>query len=183
MSAGTNKRNDALPPDDESIQAPARLTELHVQERETSKVAGAPRAWSKLTPIELAYRQGRLGDLDSKDARSRLGAGCQYADLWARAQKAGRDCTAGFDVGRVMGSGVPLTEAQSAALARLVRVEMHLGPKDRMVIRAVCAWGHSPVEAMAMAKMPTDTRVSARLCESMDALADALDRTAKSRRR
>ena len=166
----------------DEIQGPAIVTALHVQDRETSKVAGSPKAWRKISPLENAYLQERLGLIDSDDAKKRLSAGVQYTELWDCAQSHGKDSTARFDLGRSSHPSLPLTERQRAAVARLVQTEMHLGQRDRTIIRAVCAWGHSPSEAMTIAKLPSDTRVSARLCEAMDALSDALERTAKSER-
>lgn len=165
------------------VQSPSLVTPLHVQDRETSKVAGAPRAWRKMTQLEASYQQERLGARDSNDARKRLEAGMTYTELWDCAQSAGRDSTAVFDVGRCMGSGTPISERQRGAITRLVQIEMHLGQRDRTIIRAVCATGHSPAEAIALARLDKDTRVTARFCEAMDALADAIERTAKSRRR
>lgn len=177
-----NARNAVQAPADDCIQTPSRITPLHVCDRETSKVAGAPRAWRKLTELEDAYRLDRLGPQDSNDARSRLCAGATYTKLWDAAQSPGRDSTAAFDfVGG--GQGLPLTEAQRAAISRLVAIEMHLGQRDRTIIRAVCGTGHTPAQAMVLACLPKDTRTSARLCEALDALADAVDRTAKSKRR
>lgn len=167
---------------DDSIQTPSRITPLHVCDRETSKVAGAPRAWRKLTEVEDAFRLDRLGDQDSNEARARLSAGLTYAKLWDCAQGRGQDSTQAFDfVGG--GQGIPLSEAQRAAIQRMVAIEMHLGERDRTIIRAVCGTGHTPAQAIALARLRSDTRVSARLCEALDALADAIDRTAKSRRR
>jgi hypothetical protein len=176
--------NKRLPVDtgeseEQQIQNPAIITPLHVQDRETSKVAGAPRAWRKLSQIENAYKQERLGEIGSNDALKRFDAGNTYADLFDCSQRAGRDSTAGFDVGRSMGSGLPLTEAQARAIQRLIRTEMRLGENDRTIVRAVCAWGYSPKEAIALAKLPNDTRVSARLCEALDTLAIALEYTQK----
>lgn len=169
--------------DHEIVQTPSRITPLHVLDRETSKVAGAPRAWRKMPMLEAAYTQSRLGDKDSHDARKRYNAGTLYTELWDLSQKAGRDSTASFDGRGGMGSGGPLGEAQAAAIQRLVATEMHLGQNDRTIVRAVCAFGYSPIEAMAQACLCKDTRVSARLCEAMDALADALDRTEKRGRK
>lgn len=178
-----SKARKAAHEHDDEIQQPPVLSPLHVQDRETSKVAGAPRAWRKMTQLEAAYMQERLGARDSKAARERLDAGVLYTSLWDLSQKAGRDSTANFDLGRSMGSAGVLTERQSAACARLVAVEMHLGERDRTILRAVCAYGHTPAEAMERARLGKDTRVSARLCEALDALADALDRTEKRGRR
>ncbi len=169
-------------PYDTEIQTPSIITPLHVQDRETSKVAGAPKAWRKLTQIEIAFRQDRFGPQSSKDARDRLGSGQFYTKMWDTAQRAGKDSTEAFEF-LSGGQGLPITEAQQGAIRRLVAIELHLGQRDRTIIRAVCGSGHTPAEAMNAAKLPADTRVTARLCEALDALTDAIERTAKSRPR
>lgn len=181
MRAPASEQKNIDPLDE--TQHPVLITPLHVRDRATSKVAGMPLAWRKMHPIEYMYQQERFGALNSNEAKRRCAAGVLYADIWNCSQKAGRDSTASFDVGRSMGSGVPLTERQTAAIQRLVRLEMLMGENDRTICRAVCWWGHTPVEAMRLAKLGTDTRVSARLCEALDVLADVLERTAKSRGR
>lgn len=180
----TNARK-AVPADttpEEEIQTPSLITPLHRLNRETSTVAGAPRAWRKLTQIEHAYELDRLGPQDSGEARDRKSAGMTFQSLWDTAQAAGKDSTLQMDGGGG-GTGAPLGERQRDAIQRLVQIEMHLGLRDRTIIRAVCAYGHSPKEAMAQAKMPSDTRVTARFCEALDALLDAIERTEKRGRR
>lgn len=167
----------------DETQTPSIITPLHVQDVETSKVAGAPRAWRRMQQLEAAYKQERLGAVDSNVARDRYAAGSLYTKLWDCAQSAGRDSTQNFGSGGYGGSGLPLTEAQRSAIRRLVAIEMHLGQRDRTIIRAVCALGYSPAEAMDQAKLGKDTRVTPRMCEALDALADAVDRTQKSRPR
>ena len=177
------KYREAAPiENDDEIQGPVLVTPLHVQDRETSKVAGAPRAWRKLTQLQYAYKHERLGAIGSKDALRRLDAGETFNHLWNCAQSAGRDSTAGFDAGGCMGCGIPVGEAQARAIQRLVRIEMRLGGNDRTIVRSVCALGYTPAEAMVRAKLGNDTRVTARLCEALDCLADACERTAKSKR-
>lgn len=177
-SIGHTQQETARDDQPADIQGPAKILHLHVQDRETSKVAGAPRAWRKLSQLYNAYQLERLGPLDSGEARSRLTAGEIFTKLWDTAQSAGRDSTQALD-GAGSNGGTPLSEVQRAAIQRLVSIELHLGMRDRAIIRAVCAYGHSPREAMVMAKMPSDTRVTARFCEALDALADAVDRTEK----
>lgn len=169
-------------PGDLEIQGPAIITKLHVQDRETSTVAGAPRAWRKLSQLENAYQLERLGPKDSGGARDRREAGQIFSGLWDTSQAAGKDSTLALD-GAGGTAGIPLSEAQTDAIQRLVQIEMHLGMRDRTIIRAVCAYGHSPKEAMHQARMPMDTRVTARFCEALDALIDAIERTAKRGRR
>lgn len=166
----------------EEIQAPIIVTALHVQDRETSKVAGAPRAWRRMTQLEAAYQQERMGARDSNEARARYSAGATFTRLWDTAQSAGRDSTEAFDFAGG-GQGLPIALAQQDAIRRLVAIELHLGMRDRTIIRAVCAYGHSPAEAIALAKLCKDTRVTARFCEALDALADAIERTEKRGRK
>lgn len=166
----------------DAIEAPVLITPLHVQDRETSKVAGAPKGWRKLEPLEAAYAQDRLGPKDSNAARDRYDAGRMFTRLWDASQSAGRDSTQAFDFCGG-GQGVPLTLAQQSAIRRLVAIELHLGVRDRTIIRGVCAYGHNPSEAMELAKLGRDTRVTPRLCEALDALCDAIERTAKSGKR
>lgn len=181
-NARAQQPSDANACEPDVVVTPSLITAMHVQDRETSKVAGAPRAWRRMSQLEAAYMQERLGARDSNDARRRYEAGNMFTRLWDCAQSAGRDSTAAFDFVGHGGSGIPITIAQQAAIRHLVAIEMHLGQRDRTIIRAVCALGHSPAEAMTLARLCSDTRVTPRLCEALDALAEALDRTQKSRR-
>lgn len=169
---------------EDEVLAPILLTPLHVQDRTLSKVAGSPQGWRKMSIIEHAYQHERLGEKDSNAARDRLSAAVFFTKIWDCAQKAGRDSTASLNAGGYGGSGAPLSEAQQSAIRRLVAIEMHLGRNDRMIVRGVCAWGYTLNEAVHdLAKLQRDTRVSGRVCEALDALADAIERTAKSAKR
>jgi|SRR5215831_3931350 len=179
---GAQKRGmptNAADPLDET-QAPAVITDLHVRDRATSKAAGSPLAWRKRSQIQMAFDQERFGARDSQDALRRFDAGTFYTKLYDASQMAWRDSTAGFES---TGSGdrMPYGEAQGIALARLAAIERHLGKNDLTIGRAVCWYGYSPAEAIRRARLPDDTRISARLCECLDALADAIERTAKSK--
>lgn len=173
---------------EDEVQAPSLITPLHelgrpATDKDMKPITGTS-AWRKLTHLQSAYQHERLGAKDSREALQRLDAGNFFTKMWDCAQKAGRDSTASFDTGRCMGSGLPITEAQRAAIRRLVAIEMRLGQRDRMIIRGVCAWGYSPAEAIkGLAKLGVDTRVTARLCEALDALADAIECTAKRGRK
>jgi hypothetical protein len=65
----------------QDIASPSKITPLHVRSREISKVAGAPRAWKKLSQLQAAYLQERLGPKASDLARDRLAAGNAYTKL------------------------------------------------------------------------------------------------------
>src|SRR4051812_1261217 len=92
-----NTKQQEEAPGLEEIQEPAVITPLHVQTRNLSTAAGAPRAWRKMSQLEACYRQERLGTLRSKEAIDRLNAGVQYTKLWDLSHKGSRDSTAGFD--------------------------------------------------------------------------------------
>lgn len=159
----------------DEIAAPSRIDASFIQDRETSTVAGAPRAWRKRSELQAAYECERLGPKDSADAFNRLTAGNTYTQIWDCSQSAGRDSTAAFDVVRCMGSGIPLTERQATAVRLLVAIEMEMGANDRTIARAVLGLGYTAAEAIRLARLSIDTRVSARLCECLDALASAIE--------
>lgn len=165
--------------DDQPIQGPAVITQLHVQDRETSTVAGAPRAWRRLSQLEHAYHLERLGARDSGEARDRLDAGRTFTTIWDAAYSAGSDSTQAIGSPGVFRK-LPFSERQREALRRLAAIELHLGVRDITILRAVLAHGHSPKEAIALARLCKDTRVTARFCEALDSLADAIERTEKS---
>lgn len=165
------------------VVAPAVITPLHVQDVETSKVVGSPRAWRKLTVMQQAYRQGRLGPIKSECALARVDAANQYTDWWFSSQRASRDSTALLLAGRCGGKGEPASETVREAQARISAIENHLGRNDRAIVRSVCVMGHTIAEAMVVAGLPKETRVSPRLIEAMDALIDAIERTDRRNRR
>lgn len=169
--------------DRDEIATPSLITPLHKKDRVLKHYAGSPSAWRKMTQLEHAYQQERLGAKGSKAAYRRLCAGNQYTELWDCAQTAGRDSTANFDLGRSMGSGTPLSEAQRDAIRDLVTIEMRLGRNDRTIIRSVCGTGHSPSDAMKLAGLCTDTHTTARLCEALDTLADVCERMHRNKKR
>jgi hypothetical protein len=175
------RRKKKLAQNDQAMDGPAIITNLHRQDRAVSKVAGASRAWRKLSHLQAAYWQERLGPKDSGTARDRLASGNFYTELWDGCQRGSRDSTDRFEIGR-QSQGEAMSEAQRCVLSRLVAIERALGERDRIIVRAVCGMGHSPSDAIALAKVPKDTRVSARLCEALDALGDAIMRTRKNGR-
>ena len=57
-------------------------------------MAGAAKAWRKLSPLEAAYAKGQLAGGNPKfTAAQRFEAGQRYAQIFAACESSGRDCT------------------------------------------------------------------------------------------
>lgn len=162
-------------PEGEPIVGPAVVGTLHVQDRLLDKRPGAPVAWRKLSHLDAAFKAGRLGPVDSAEAFRRKTAGQKYTLIWDTAQSPGRDSTQQMDSAGG-GTGMPISMVQREAFQTLASLECALSPNDRTIIRAVCGTGHSPAEAMKLARLHCDTRVSARLCEALDSLASVIEK-------
>lgn len=175
-----NKLN-TQPEDD--VQGPAVVTPLHVRSRPATDNSNRPitgkTAWTKWTPLESAYQQGKLGAKDSHDAIRRFNAGQQYTKAWDDSQGAGRDSTQAFCISRGYGSG-SVSTVQSDAIASLVAVESYLGQRDRIIVRMVCGQGHFPSEAVAMVSPDYAKATTARFKEALDALIDAWEKVRRA---
>jgi len=179
-------RHAPAPQSDDEVVGPAVVSELHVLGRPATDKDNKPvigkTAWTKWTPLEAAYHNGKLGEKDSSDARSRLNAGLTYASIWDTAQSGGRDSTQALNVSRSSGGG-STSQAQSDSIKALVAIDSHLGQRDRIIIRMVCGEGHFPSEAVAMVSPDYAKATTARFKEALDALADALETVRRNPRR
>lgn len=160
----------------EVVVGPSKVTELHALDRPTDKRPGAPMAWRKLSHLQAAFEQSRLGPMDSDAAHRRRWAGETYTRLWDTAQSPGRDSTQQMDGAGGTVNGMPVSIRQHEAFQKLFALENALSPNDKTIVRAVCGTGHSPAEAMKLARLNSDTRVSARLCEALDSLANLCEK-------
>jgi hypothetical protein len=154
------------------------VTPLHRQDRELTKVAGSPKAWSKWTPHEAAFNQGKLSGGNGYTPEARFMAGQRYAEVWDAAQSAGRDSTQAQNISRGFGGG-SISQAQSDAIKALVAIDSHMGQRDRIIIRMVCGEGYFPSEAVRLACGDYKDTVSARYREALDALVDAVEEARK----
>ncbi len=127
-------------------EGPARPRGDHVRDRIVSPVAGAAKAWRKLSPLEAAYARGQLAG-GKHSAGERLAAGQRYARLFAASESSGRDSTQLLNISRSYG-GSPLGESQRAALEKLRVIHAAVGANDAMIVRLVCGEGHTPAEAV-----------------------------------
>lgn len=118
----------------------------HVRDRIVSPVAGAARAWRKLSPLEAAYARGQLAG-GTHHASERLAAGQRYARLFAASESQGRDSTQLMNISRSYG-GTPLGENQRGALEKLRSLHAAMGANDAMIVRLVCGEGYTPAEAV-----------------------------------
>lgn len=166
------------------IETPAIVSPAHSQDRELSTVAGSPRGWRKLSPLQSAYEQGKLRGGNSRyQAIDRYEAGKIYERHFDLSQTSGRNM---LDLDRGFGSsgGSTLGQAQIDAIRALVTIESNLGTHDRTIIRKVCGEGGKPAEAVSfVAGADYKDAVLARFREALDALIQAIEVARKHPRR
>ena len=130
----------------EMPEGPAIVGRDHVRDRVISPVAGAARAWRKLSPLECAYARGQLAG-GKRNAAERFEAGQRYASIFAACESGGRDSTQLMNVSRSYG-GAPLGEGQRGAMEKLRGIHAAMGANDAMIVRLVCGEGFTPAEAV-----------------------------------
>jgi hypothetical protein len=163
--------------------APAKLQADHVQDRGLTHVAGAPKGWRRLSPLESAFEKGQLKSDGSKyDPVARFNAGKAYEYAWLKTQVSGRDST---DLERICsGPSVGLSTVQQDAIRWLVAVHANLGFRDRKIILRVCGEGYWPSEAVAEACGPDFVKATLpRFREALDALIEAIENARRHPRR
>lgn len=128
---------------------PAMVRGDHVRDRIISPVAGAAKAWRKLSPLEAAYARGQLAG-GKHSAAERLEAGQRYARLFAASESSGRDSTQLLNISRSYGAA-PLGESQRGALEKLRSIHAAMGANDAAIVRLVCGEGYTPAEAVRRA--------------------------------
>ncbi len=146
----------------------------YVRDRVLEKRAGAKKGWRRRAPLEAAYEKGQLAcGSKNHNALERFEAGQRYARLFRAAEKTGsRDSTDLEKVNGGAGAG-DLPPGQMRALKMLAAIEARLSDNDRRIVRSVCGFEVRPnVVICAISAMYKD-RVSARLCEALDALMGA----------
>jgi hypothetical protein len=133
-------------------------------------------------PLSRAHDAGRLtSEYDPALAAARHKAGMDFMALWLIANRgSGRDSTR---MSEVHGTGeFGFDEARSRAVLRLIAIRAALGERDATIVQLVCGerWEFAP--AVREACGPHYKReVTERVCESLDALIEAL-RHARVRR-
>jgi hypothetical protein len=164
-------------------EAPAKLQPGHVQDRGLTHIAGAPKGWRRLSPLESAFEKGQLkSDRSKHDPVARYNAGKAYEQAWLLSQASGKDST---DIERVCsGPTVGLSIAQQEAIRWLVSVHSNMGMNDRKIILRVCGEGYWPSEAVAEACGPDFVKSTLpRFRESLDALIEAIENARRYPRR
>ena len=133
-------------------------------------------------PLSKAHDAGRLtSDYDPALAAARHKAGMDFMALWLIANRgSGRDSTR---MSEVHGAGeFGFDEARSRAVLKLIAIRTALSQRDAVIVQLVCGerWEFAP--AVREACGPHYKReVTERVCESLDALIEAL-RHARLRR-
>ena len=170
--------NDPKKAEIDDVDGPAIVRADHVRERPAKDDHGKPitgkTAWKRLSPLESSYDKNQLAGGSPKYlAHQRYEAGAQYAKLWALSQSSGRDST---DMDRVSksGAGASLSQSQADAMRSLVGIHMHLGERDRAIVRMVCGEGYWPSEAVRTICADYRDAVVPRFREALDALIEAM---------
>jgi len=115
-------------------------------------------------PLTLAYHQGRI-------TFEQFCAGEHLRTLCERLNSSGRDST---DLERVRGGGqqTPWSRAQAESAQEIGRIKQRLSRADYTICRKFCGEGYTMVEAVRAARIRFDkNRVTARVCDALDALA------------
>jgi hypothetical protein len=161
-------------------EAPAVVTRSHVRDRVISPVAGAAKAWRKLSALETAYAKGQLAGGNARvSAAQRFEAGQRYTAIFAATEAQGRDSTQLMNVSRSYG-GTPLGLGQRAAMDKLRSIEAVMGANDAAIVRKVCGEGFTPAQAIRSVCGDYKDTVTARFREALDALWAALARIRSS---
>lgn len=161
-------------------EEPAVVTVLHVQDRVTSTVAGAPKAWRKRTPFDKLFDDGRLeGGLPANSAKDRYMAGLIYADLFLLVEPSGKDST---DVDRVNKSlnGLPFSQCQATAGRTLAAIQRHMAPKDHRIVMMVCGQEYQAAEAVRIVCGGFKDTVTDRFREAVDGLIEGMAEARKA---
>lgn len=156
---------------------PAVISGDHVQDRILSPVAGAPKGWRNLSPLERAFRKGQLrGGLGRYSENQRFEAGSNYAQIYLVANAGGgRDSTQSLNVSRSSG-GFSFPQSQQDAIYLIAHIETSMGVRDCRIVRKVCGEGHEPVRAVQDICGDYEHTIAARFREALDGLIESFDR-------
>tara|TARA_R110000868_G_scaffold187664_4_gene430196 strand:- start:2214 stop:2744 length:531 start_codon:yes stop_codon:yes gene_type:complete len=168
---------------EEQPDSPAIITPCHSQDRIISPVAGAPRAWRRLSPLEKAFAKGQLaGGGHRYTANQRFEAGQNYAQIFLATQTSGRDSTQSLNVSRSTGGGC-MAQTQANAFAMLRTLEASMKCRDRLIIHSVCGEGEVPAEAIRLICGDYRDTIAARFREALDSLVEAFEESRPKPRR
>ena len=161
------------------IEAPAKVTSLHVQDRtfrnEAEQLVTGQTAWRKLTHLQSYFQNGRLAGGNPKySENARYEAGLEYARLHDTWRPGGKDSTQALNISRSTGGDGGRTAAAFAGM-RIACIHSHLGERDRQILMKVLADGYSPAEAVRTACGDYRDTVAARFREALDGLCEALE--------
>lgn len=165
------------------IQGPARVTDMHVQDRTLSKEAGSKAGWSRLSIFERAHRSGKLIDkercttpektkAEEQRALNRYDAGDRFAEGWIVAM-AGQWPSSDLNRVRVVGCPGSFVDHQIDVKNFMRALECHLGTNDWMILRRVCGEGCPIAETVTDITPSYRASTLARFREALDALVEA----------
>lgn len=151
----------------EPVDGPARLRPQHSLDRDISPVAGAPKAFRKVSPLDRSFEAGQITERQHE-------IGLRYSENFEQSNYTGINL---LDPGRVKGSGGSIALPQKRLDARkwLTLVERSLGPNDIAILRLVLGewWFPSDAIAKICGEKYRKMGVVCRFREAMEALEDA----------
>ena len=167
-------------------EAPARITDDHVQDRLLHKGDVNPSGWSRLSVFEKAHRKGKLVDRDLlvdpatrnkalEEGLCRYEAGKLFTELYLVSQPA---FPSGSDYNRVRVVGVPgsFCDHQLSAKNQLIKFRNHMGRRDYRILELVLGEDHEIARAVLSVTTPAyKFSTLARFRESLDCLVEALE--------
>lgn len=164
-------------------EGPAVIRDTHVQDRHISHVAGAPKGWRDLSPLERAFKKGQLrGGSTRYTENQRFEAGQTYAMAFLIANGAGTtDSTQALNVSRSSNGFTP-PQSQQDAIFVVGEIEAGMGARDCCIIRMVCGVGHEPVKAIQHVCADYQHTIQARFREALDSLIEAVEQYRRSGR-
>lgn len=124
-------------------------------------------------PLTLAYERGRLAWPGAYSASDRFAAANRFREAFETLLRSGRDSSQMIGGGSG-GPGGGFCDAQEYAGRTLARTKTALKPKDYIIVQRLCGEGWSMAEAVKQAVPTHPNAVTARVCEALDELVDAM---------
>lgn len=162
----------------EEILGPIIRTSDFVHDRQTSPVAGSPKAWRRRSPLAAAFEDGKLKGGDTRyTAENRFEAGVTFTRLYLTSQAPSKDSTQALNLSR---GGASSHSARADAIADshrcLESVRRGVGGRDWSILVSVLGEGEKAATAVCRAcGAGYENIIMVRFREALDSLIEALD--------
>jgi hypothetical protein len=125
-------------------------------------------------PLTLAYERGRLAWPGVHTASDRYAAANRFREAFETLLRTGRDSSEMIGGGCGGGPRDGFSDTQEYAGRTIARTKAALKPKDYIIVQRLCGEGWSMAEAVKQAVPTHPNAVTARVCEALDELVDAM---------